>query len=63
MVPVHPTMEKFDQDPCFKNIQSIDPKVGGVLIHVKKEHVKAILGNPHQAGTKLDLAINQEILI
>jgi hypothetical protein len=56
-------MEKFDQDPCFKNIQSIDPKVGGVLINVKKEHVKAILDNPHQARTKLDLAINQEILI
>jgi hypothetical protein len=52
VVPVHPTMEKFDQDPCFKNIQSIDPKVDGVLINVKKEHVKAIFDDAHQAGTK-----------
>lgn len=52
VVPVHPTMEKFDQDPCFKNIQSIDPKVDGVLINVKKDKVKAILDDAHQAGLK-----------
>lgn len=51
VVPVHPTMEIFEQDPCFKNIQSIDPKVDGVLINVKKERVKAILDDAHQAGT------------
>ncbi len=52
VVPVHPTMEKFDQDPCFKNIQSIDPKVDGVLINVKKENVKPILEDAHLAGMK-----------
>jgi predicted CoA-binding protein len=52
VVPVHPTMEKFDQDLCFKNIQSIDPKVDGVLINVKKENVKAILDDAYQAGAK-----------
>ncbi|MBW6473024.1 MAG: CoA-binding protein [Anaerolineaceae bacterium] len=52
VVPVHPTMEKFDQDPCFKNIQSINPKVDGVLINVKKDKVKAILDDAHQAGIR-----------
>lgn len=52
VVPVHQTMEIFDQDRCYKNIQSIDPKVDGVLINVKKENVKSILDDAHQAGTK-----------
>lgn len=52
LVPVHHTMENFANDPCFKSIQAITPKVEGVLINVKKENVKSILDDAHQAGVK-----------
>jgi predicted CoA-binding protein len=52
LVPVHPSLELFENDRCYKTLSEIDPKVDGVLINVKKENVKAILDDAHQAGIK-----------
>lgn len=52
VVAVHPTLELFDNDRCYKTISEIDPKVDGVFINVKKEKVKPILDEAHQAGVK-----------
>ncbi len=52
VIPVHQTMENFDQDLCYKTIQAISPKVDAVLINVKKGNVKSILDDAHQAEIK-----------
>ncbi len=52
LVPVHHTMNKFAGDQCYKSIQAINPRVDAVLVNVKKENVKAILEDAHQAGVQ-----------
>lgn len=52
LVPVHPTMEKFDNDQCYHSIHEIEPAVEAVLINVKNEKVKSILDDAHKAGVK-----------
>ena len=53
VVPVHPSMETFDNVSCFKTIREIKPKVDGVLVNVKKESVNSILDDAHSAKVNM----------
>lgn len=50
LVPIHPTLEAFDGDSCFRNITDATPKVDAVIINVSKEQAKAIIEDANQAG-------------
>ena len=52
LVPVHPSMDVFENDQCFPTIYEVQPPVEAVLISVKKDKVKLILDDAHQAGIK-----------
>jgi len=50
VVPIHPFMERFENEVCFKSLQDVKPKVEAVLINVKKESVHAILDDANKAN-------------
>ncbi|PKN88349.1 MAG: CoA-binding protein [Chloroflexi bacterium HGW-Chloroflexi-8] len=50
--PIHPDMEKIDEDPCYKSISEIEPAVDGVLINVKPTKVVEILKDVIKSGVK-----------
>lgn len=52
VVPVHPSMESFDGDSCYQNIQSISPKVDGVFINVTPSKAADIIKDAEEAGVK-----------
>lgn len=52
VVPIHPTLDSFDGDSCFRNITDANPKVDAVIINVSKEQAKAIVEEANQVGIK-----------
>jgi len=48
--PIHPEMEKFDGDRCYKSVSEIVPVVDGVLINVKPQKVVEILKDVATSG-------------
>lgn len=47
VVPIHPTLDNFDGDPCFKNLSEALPKPDAVIINIGKDQVKSIIDDAH----------------
>lgn len=50
VIPIHPTLETFDGDPCFKKLSDAPQKVDAVIINVSKDQVRDIVEEANQAG-------------
>jgi len=52
VIAIHPSLDTFDGDPCYKTLSEVQPKVDALIINVGKEQAKTLIEEAHKASIK-----------